>query len=93
MAKKNWRNLDIKSIAKKTAKKTDEDLADQILDLRALTDNEIKAFFPEKNDRDTVTELMRIVKSAEDRNTKITRIMDNSEKFVDVMAKIIGKVV
>lgn len=93
MAKKNWRNLDMKSIAKRAGKKTDEDLAAKILDLRAPTEEEIKAFFPTKTDREAVTELLKIVKSAEDRNTKITRIMENSEKFVGVMTKLVGKVI
>lgn len=93
MAKKNWRNLDMKSIARRTGKKTDEDLAAKILDLRAPTEEEIKSFFPTKTDREAVTELLKIVKSAEDRNTKITRIMENSEKFVGVMTKLVGKVI
>lgn len=93
MAKKNWRNLDMKSIAKRAGKKTDEDLAAKILDLRAPTEEEIKSFFPTKTDREAVTELLKIVKSAEDRNTKITRIMVNSEKFVGVMTKLVGKVI
>lgn len=93
MAKKNWRNLDMKSIAKRAGKKTDEDLAAKILDLRAPTEEEIKSFFPTKTDREAVTELLKIVKSAEDRNTKITRIMENSEKFVAVMTKLVGKVI
>ena len=93
MAKKNWRNLDMKSIAKRAGKKTDEDLAAKILDLRAPTEEEIKSFFPTKTDREAVTELLKIVKSAEDRNTKITRIMENSEKFVGVMTKLVGKVI
>ena len=93
MAKKNWRNLDMKSIAKRAGKKTDEDLAAKILDLRAPTEEEIKSFFPTQTDRETVTELLKIVKSAEDRNTKITRIMENSEKFVGVMTKLVGKVI
>lgn len=92
MAKKNWRDLDIKSIAKKTAKNTDEDLVAQILDLSHLSEEQIKSFFPQKSDRDTVNELMRIVKSGEDRNTKISRIMENSEKFAGVMTKLVGKV-
>lgn len=93
MAKKNWRNLDMNSIAKRAGKKTDEDLAAKILDLRAPTEEEIKSFFPTKTDREAVTELLKIVKSAEDRNTKITRIMENSEKFVGVMTKLVGKVI
>lgn len=93
MAKKNWRNLDIKSIAKRAGKKTDEELAAKILDLRAPTEEEMKSFFPTKTDREAVTELLKIVKSAEDRNTKITRIMENSEKFVGVMTKLVGKVI
>lgn len=93
MAKKNWRNLDMKSISKRAGKKTDEDLAAKILDLRAPTEEEIKSFFPTKTDREAVTELLKIVKSAEDRNTKITRIMENSEKFVGVMTKLVGKVI
>lgn len=93
MTKKNWRNLDMKSIAKRAGKKTDEDLAAKILDLCAPTEEEIKSFFPTKTDREAVSELLKIVKSAEDRNTKITRIMENSEKFVGVMTKLVGKVI
>lgn len=60
---------------------------------RAPTEEEMKAFFPTKSDREAVSELLKIVKSAEHRNTKITRIMENSEKFVGVMTELVEKIV
>jgi hypothetical protein len=73
--------------------KTDEKLASGISSVTRLTDEEVIELFPETTDAQNLVELMKIVKSAEDRNVKITRIVENSEKFGGVVLTLLSKFV
>jgi hypothetical protein len=90
---KSWKDLDIKSIAKESAKETDDKLASEISSLTRLKDEEVKKLFPEKGDVAKLTELMQIVHSADARNKKVNRIVENSEKFAGVILTLLSKVI
>ena len=89
----NWNELekDLDSIIDGAAKKTDEILASRISSLIRFTDQEILELFPEPSDAIKLIELMKIVKSAEQRNTKINQIIENSEKFAGVIVTLLSK--
>jgi hypothetical protein len=88
-----WKDLDIKSIAKESAKETDDKLAAQISSLTRLKDDEIMKWFPERGDVAKLAELMKIVNSADARNKKVNQIVENSEKFAGVILTLLSKVV
>jgi len=89
----DWDKLErsVDGIIKDSAKKTDEELASMISSVTRLTDEEIQELFPEPSDAKKLVELMKIVKSAEDRNTKINRIVENSKKFGGVVLTLLSK--
>lgn len=61
------------------ADRTNERLASQMSSLTRLTDEEIQELFPKPADLKNLTRLMEIVKSAEDDNIRITRLVENVE--------------
>ncbi|GAB2188415.1 hypothetical protein MAH1_00210 [Sessilibacter sp. MAH1] len=73
------------------ANATDKKLASQISSITRLTDDEIQELFPEPADVKKLTQLLEIVKSAEDRNTKINKIVDNSEEFGGIVLTLLEK--
>jgi len=89
----NFSDIDIDAIIDDAAQKTDDKLAGQISSLTRMTDDEVKDLFPTAADAKRLAELMRIVKSAETRNTKITNIVDNSEKFAGAVLTLLDKFV
>ena len=58
-----------------------------------MTDEEIKELFPKTTDVKNLVELMKIVKSSEDRNTKINKIVSNTEEFSGVVLTLLSKFV
>ena len=89
----NFSDIDIDAIIDDAAQKTDDKLAGQISSLTRMTDDEVKDLFPTAADSKRLAELMRIVKSAEARNTKISNIVDNSEKFAGIVLTLLDKFV
>jgi hypothetical protein len=89
----DWNNLENKldDIIKDSATKTDDVLATKIASLTRLTSEEIKELFPEPSEVKNLAELMNIVKSAEGRNNKINKIIENSEKFSGVILTLLSK--
>jgi len=84
---------DVDSIVASAADRTDERLASKISSVTRLTDEEVKELFPEPADAKKLAELMKIVTSATDRNTKINDIVQNSEKFAGVILSLLVKFV
>lgn len=72
-------------------KRTDAKLASVVSSVTRLTDDEIQELFPEPADVDKLRELMKVVKSAGDRNDKINSIVENSEKFAGVIVTLLSK--
>ncbi len=89
----NWDELDneIDAIIETSATETDDMLASQISSLTRMTDEEVKALFPEPADVKKLAELMKIVKSAESQNNKVNAIVANSEKFAGVIVSLLQK--
>lgn len=91
----NWNELSSNAdeAIKNAAKKTDDKLASQISSLTRLKDAEIKEMFPEPSDVKKLAELMAIVKSAEDKNLKIGKIIKNSENFAGIIMTLLSKLI
>lgn len=89
----DWDKIDaeVDGIIEQAANATDEKLASKISSVTRLTDEEIMELFPEPADVKKLKELMKVVKSAEDRNTKVNNIMVNVEDFAGIIITILGK--
>ena len=55
-----------------------------------MTDDEVKELFPNPSDAKKLISLMKIIKSSEDKNVKINKIVNNAEEFTGVMCTLIG---
>ncbi len=91
----DWDKLDkeVDTIIRKSAKATDEKLASKMSSVTRLTDDEIIELFPAPADVKKLKELIKAVKSAEDRNTKITNIERNIKDFSGIIVTLLGKLV
>jgi len=89
----DWDKIDaeVDGIIEQAANATDEKLASKISSVTRLTDEEIMELFPEPADVKKLKELMKVVKSAEDRNTKVNNIVANVEDFAGIIITILGK--
>ncbi len=86
-------DIDIGAIADSAAQQTDAQLQGQISSLTRLTDADISQLFPQATDAKRMVELMRIVHSDQDENTKILGLIDNSERFAGIVLKLLLKLV
>lgn len=89
----NWDefNKDVDAAIDASAEKTNAQLASKISSITRFTDEEIEELFPEPADAKKLAELMQIVKSAEDRNVRVARIVENSEKFASITLALAEK--
>jgi len=89
----NWDDFDneIDTIIAESAEETDEKLASKISSITRMTDDEVKELFPVPADVKKLTELMKIVKSSEDRNNKINKIVANAEEFGGIVLTLLSK--
>jgi len=74
------------------ATRTSTHLAGRAASITRLTDDEIQALFPTPADVQRLKDLMEIVKSAEDENTKINRLVANIQALGGVAIRLIGAV-
>jgi hypothetical protein len=81
---------DLGDIVKKAADATDEQLAEKIASVTRMTAEEVQSLFPEPADVKKLAELMKIVKSSEERNTKVQNIVANAEAFGGVMLTLLA---
>jgi len=72
---------------------TDAKLASRISSLTRMTDGEVQELFPSQADAKKLIELMKIIKSGEERNTKVAKIVSDAEKFGDVVLTLLEKFV
>lgn len=91
----NWDEFDneIDGIVAESSIATDDQLAAKVSSLTKMTDSEVKELFPEPSDVKKLAKLMKIVKSADDRNTKINKIVSNAEEFGSITVTLLGKFV
>jgi len=89
----DWDKLgsEIDDIIRETEDSTDEKLAARISSITRMTDEEIQELFPLSGDIKKLFDLMKIVESADDRNTKIKNIVNNAEKFGGVILTLLKK--
>jgi hypothetical protein len=89
----DWDKFDkeIDRAAQKAGDRTDEKLASRISSVSRLTDEEIQELFPDPADVKRLKDLMKVVKSAGDRNDKINTIVSNAEDFGGVILTLLGK--
>lgn len=71
------------------AGRTDEKLAARASSLTRMTDEEVQELFPDTQDLRDFVELMKIVKSAEGQNRKVSQVLENSEKLVGVAVRLL----
>ena len=89
----DWDEFDseIDEIIKTSSASTDERLASKISSITRMTDEEVQELFPEPADAKKLTELMKIVQSADDRNSKINNIVSNAEEFGGIILTLLAK--
>lgn len=89
----DWNEFDreVDIIIENSAEETDALLASKVSSITRMKDDEIQALFPNASDAKKLTELMKIVESAGDRNEKINEIVNNAEKFGDVIFTLLKK--
>jgi hypothetical protein len=83
----------IDSAIETASTETDDALAAKIAAVTRLTGEDVKEMFPDPSDVKKLGELMAIVKSAEDRNTKINNIVSNAQSFGKVVYTLLDKLV
>lgn len=89
----DWDKFDkeLKDVINAAADKTDERLAGRVSSITRLTDDEIIDLFPEPSDVKKLSELMKIVKSAGERNAKLNQLVTNIEDFSGIILTLLGK--
>jgi|TARA_B110000967_G_scaffold13220_1_gene12727 hypothetical protein len=86
-------DIDVDQAAKRSANATDEILASKVSSLTSMTDAEVKELLPLPTDVKALGKLLKIVQSAENRNTKINQIVNNAEEFSGVVLALTKKLV
>jgi len=89
----DWENLErvFADASRDAVRTTDEKLASRISSFTRLTNEEIINMCPQPADAQKLVELMKIVKSAEDINVKMNRIVENSEKLGGIVLTLLSK--
>lgn len=82
---------DIDTIIEESADATDNKLASKISSITRMTDEEVKELFPNPADTKKLTELMKIVQSTEDRNSKVNKIVSNAGEFGGIVLTLLAK--
>jgi hypothetical protein len=86
----NWGPID--TAIENAANKTTADLARRLAAVTRLTDDDVKELFPEKADAEKLRKLIEIVKSADNRNTRINKLVANIEGLAGTVIDLIGRV-
>ncbi len=89
----NWAEFDdnLDQAISESANAVDTRLASHISSITRLTDDEVNELFPEPADLKKLAELLKIVKSAEERNNKVNAIVNKSEEFAGVVLTLLTK--
>jgi len=89
----NWEELDgaIDVALGESAQITDTRLAARISSITRMTDDEVQDLFPDPADLKRLSELMKVVKSAENRNTKVNHLVKNAEELSGVVLTLLEK--
>lgn len=89
----DWEKFDndLSQSIEESVRTVDAKLATQMSSITRLTDEEINELFPEPADLQNLSELLKVVKSAETKNNKVNAIISNSEKFAKVTLQLLEK--
>lgn len=89
----DWDKIDkeIDRAAQKAGDRTDEKLASRISSVSRLTDEEVQELFPDPADVRRLKNLMKVVKSADDRAVQINSIVTRAEEFGGVILTLLRK--
>ncbi len=89
----DWDEFDseIDTIIEASSAATDKRLASRISSITHLTDEEVTELFPETADVKKLAELMKIVKSSEQRHQKINRLVADAEKYSGVVLTLLQR--
>ena len=89
----NWEEFDndLDTLITESADETDQKLASKISSITRMTDDEVAELFPSPADVKKLSKLMQIVKSSEESNTKINKIIANAEEFGGIMLTLLSK--
>lgn len=71
--------------------RTNDKLAGTISSLTRLTDSEIKKLFPTPADVEQLVTLMKVVRSADDRNKKINQIVKNVNGMAGAILTLVDR--
>lgn len=82
---------DLDTTITESADETDQKLASKISSITRMTDDEVMELFPKPADAKKLAELMKIVKSAQNRNDKINNIVANAQEFSGVILTLLNK--
>jgi hypothetical protein len=86
-------DIDVDQATERSANSTDQILASKVSSLTSMTDAEVKELLPSPADVKALGELLKIVQSAETRNTKINQIVSNAEAFSGVVLALTTKLI
>lgn len=91
----DWDEFDseLDSIIESSAEATDQLLASKISSITRMTDDEVEELFPDPADVKKLSELIKIVKSQNDTNTKIVEILSDAERLSPIILKLLEKFV
>lgn len=89
----DWEKFEseIDDILDEAEAETEVIIKEKALSWLPLTEEDVKDLIPEPADTKRLAELMRIVKSAESDNEKITKIFDKTKGFGKIMLKLLEK--
>lgn len=87
----DWKTLakELDAALDRAGDTADIKLRSLVSSLTRLTDEEVQRLFPKPADVDKLKRLMEIVKSAEERNTKIINLKNNIEDLAETAIKLL----
>lgn len=80
-------------ISDQASEEADRKVGDEILGKIKMDQDKINELFPDTGDQQKFSELMEIVKSADDQNKKVNKIKDRIEDFSGTIVTLLDKVV
>ena len=83
---------DLDRAANHASRELDERFASAISSLTRLKDDEVEALFPKSEDKEKLIELIKLVNSSADHNTKVNQLIAKSEKLSGSVLKLLGSV-
>ena len=76
--------------ARKAAAATDEQYASELSSLCRLTDVEIATYFPTRDGKDKLLELLTVVKGATGENEKVIHLKQNVDRLAGIVVRLVN---